>query len=331
MQKNRYERSGSVYNGFYPPPLQNPEKHQLRENANYIGLMMLVMEGSFFLLGNVLNLLVSVFAMDLTTYLFVYSAAYSVGMALAAVVVSLATGRRHFPLSPSRSVKPADAFFGILAAVGICMAANIAVNYILIFFESFGVPEPEMPDYLQPTVPSLLLNLFVFAVLPALFEELVFRGYVLRALRPHGDWFAVAVSALTFGLMHGNIAQIPFALIVGVALGWLYIMTDNIWLPVAVHFANNAFSFLLQYCTLGMGDNELGMMNTFSIFALIVIGAICLAVLIARRSALFRRLPNSSSLPVSHRVGALLSAPLFLISVAVFVLLTILDVVGSMG
>lgn len=318
-----------MHDDFYPSPIQNPEKHQLRDNANYIGLMMLVMEGSFFLLGNVLNLLASVVTLDLTIYLFVYSAAYSIAMALSAILVSVLSGRRHFPLSPSRSVRPADAFFGILAAIGICMAANIAVNFILLFFESFGVPEPEMPDYLQPTVQSLLLNLFVFAVLPALLEELVFRGYVLRALRPHGDWFAVIVSSVMFGLMHGNIAQIPFALIVGVALGWLYIMTDNIWVPVAVHFANNTFSFLLQYCTLGMDEAKLEMVNAFAIFSLIAIGALSLAVLIARRSALFRRLSCRSSLMTGDRLKTLLGAPLFLISVLVFILLTIVDVVGS--
>ncbi len=316
---------------FDPLSPQMMEDRRLRNDATYIGVMMLALEGAMFALGSLLQFVVRIIPMDMPTFLLVYSAIYAAGMALPAVVISLITRRRHFPLSPSRGMNPFDAFFGILAAVGICMVANIAVNYILLFFESVGVPEPEMPDYLQPTLPSLLLNLFVFAVLPALLEELVFRGYVLRALRPYGDWFAVAVSALLFGLMHGNIAQIPFAMIVGIALGWLYIMTDNIWIPVAVHFINNGFSFLLQYCTIGMDDTKLGMINTFTFFALIAIGALSLAVLFARRSALLRRLPKKSSLSVGKRMGALLSSPLFLICLAVFVLLTVVDVLGSMG
>ncbi len=316
---------------FDPLSPQTFEKRRLRDDATYIGVMMLALEGTMLVLGNLLQVIVNLFSMDRQTFLLVYAAIYAAGMALPAVVVSLIAKRRHFPLSPSKATGPFDVFFGILAAVGVCMAANIAVNYILLFFESVGVPEPEMPDYLQPTIPSLLLNLFVFAVLPALLEELVFRGYVLRALRPYGDWFAVAVSALLFGLMHGNIAQIPFALIVGVALGWLYVMTDNIWIPVAVHFINNGFSFLLQYCTIGMDETKLGMINAFAIFALIAIGALSLAVLFARRSALLRRLPRKSSLSVGARTGALLSSPLFLICIAVFVLLTVVSVLGSMG
>ena len=306
------------------------EKRRLRDDANYIGVMMLFLEAAMFLLGILLQILVGLFPMDRFAFLSVYAVIYTVGMALPPIVVSVVTRRRHFPFSPARPVDPFDAFFGILAAVGICMAANIAVNILMTFFDSVGVPEPEMPNYLDANIPSLLINLLVFAVLPSLFEEMVFRGYVLRALRPYGDWFAVAVSALVFGLMHGNIAQIPFALIVGAALGWLYIMTDNIWIPIAVHFINNGFSLLLQYCTIGLSDTKIGKMNIFTISTLIVVGALSLAVLIGRRSALFRRLASKSSLRAGDKVGGVLTAPLFIACVVMFVALTVMDVLGSM-
>ncbi len=309
---------------------EKQEKRRLRDTAGYIGAMMISLEAAMFLLGILLQFVAEFFSMDLQTFLLVYAAIYSCGMVLPAVVVSRVMGRRFSPIFSARPMEPADAFLGILSAVGICMAANVAVNILMLFFASVGIPEPQMPDYLQPNLSSLLLNLFVFSVLPALLEELVFRGYVLRALRPHGDWFAVFVSALLFGLMHGNIAQIPFALIVGMALGWLYIMTDNIWIPIAVHLINNGFSFLLQYYALDLDDIAQSELNAFAIFALIVIGALCLAALIARQSALFRRLPRRSHLSMSGRVGALLSAPMFVVCLAIFLLLTVMDVLGSM-
>ena len=183
-----------------------------------------------------------------------------------------------------------------------------------------------------------LLNLESVEIVPpensfekpdALLEELVFRGYVLCTLRTYGDWFAVVISALLFGLMHGNVAQIPFALIVGVALGWLYIMTDNIWIPIAVHLINNGFSLLLQYLTIGMDEIKQGLITAFSICSLIVIGAICMAVLLVRHSALLRRLPKRSGLSLGARVGALLSSKGFVLCLAFFVLLTITDILGS--
>lgn len=317
--------------GYYNPlSPQMLEKHRLRDNANYIGAMMLALEATMFLLSTLLQVIVRLFPLDNTAFLFVYAVIYSAGMALPPIVVSLVSKRRHCPLSPAKSVDPTDAFFGILFAVGICMAANVAVNILLAFFESVGIPEPQMPSYLHKDIPSLLINLFVFAVLPAVLEELVFRGYVLRALRPYGDWFAVGVSSLLFSLMHGNIQQIPFALIVGAALGWLYVVTDNIWIPIAVHFTNNGFAMLLQYCTLGLSHTKVGKMNTFTICTLIIIGALSLAVLIGRRSALFRRSANKSSLRVTDKVGTIFTAPMFTASVIVFILLTVIDVLGSM-
>ena len=314
---------------YEPISPQESERRNLRSDARYIGQMMLALEGAMCLLGILLQFIVRIFSLDEQSFLVVYAGVYAAGMALPAIVVTAIQKRRFCPLVAHKQINSADAFFGILSAVGICMAANIIVNLLMVFFESVGIPEPQMPEYLQPTLPSLLLNLFVFAVLPALLEELVFRGYVLCTLRTYGDWFAVVISALLFGLMHGNVAQIPFALIVGVALGWLYIMTDNIWIPIAVHLINNGFSLLLQYLTIGMDETKQGLITAFSICSLIVIGAICMAVLLVRHSALLRRLPKRSGLSLGARVGALLSSKGFVLCLAFFVLLTITDILGS--
>ncbi len=300
------------------------QKRRLREDAAYIGMVLLAVEGVFLLLGNVLSWLVQVVPMDKTTYLVWYAAVYSAGMLVPAVLVSVVAGRRWFPLSPCRRTNAPDAFWGILVSVGVCMLANIVASFVVALFETVGVERPEMPDFLEPNVTSLLLNLVVFAVLPALLEEAVFRGYVLRALRPHGDWFAVSVSAVLFGWMHGNVEQIPFALVVGFALGWLYIMTDNIWLPVAVHFANNAFSFVLQYFSFGMDETQQGLFYTVSLLLLVVLGLAGLAALLMRRSMLLRRLPRHSALTVGERLGALATSPLFLVCVAVYSIVTVL-------
>ncbi len=297
------------------------EKCLLRRSAAYIALMLLLTEAAFLVAGVVLSL---VNAANKTQELLAYAVVYALSMLLPAVFVSLVFGKRYFPLSPCRRTNAPDAFFGILAAVGMCMLANIIASVVMAFFESLGVEEPTMPDYLEPNIGSLLLNLLVFAVLPALLEELVYRGYVLRVLRVHGDWFAVAVSAVLFGLMHGNVKQIPFALVVGFALGWLYIMTDNIWLPVSVHFANNAFAYLMDYFALSMTEETQGVFFSFTIMSLSVVGMGAFAVLLARRSELLRRLPQKSTLLTGERIAALFSSPLFIVSLVVLVGLTVL-------
>ena len=76
---------------------------------------------------------------------------------------------------------------------------------------------------------------------------MIFRGYKLGAFREHGDGLAVVLSAVLFGLFHGNVLQVPFAFILGLALGFLVVLTDSIWPAVLLHFVNNLLSVVLGY------------------------------------------------------------------------------------
>ena len=71
-------------------------------------------------------------------------------------------------------------------------------------------------------------------------------------------------------------------------------------------------------------------MNIFSICTLIVIGALSLAVLVIRRSALFRCLSGKSDLSVTARIGTIFTSSMFVVCILVFSLLTVIDVLGSM-
>ena len=74
------------------------------------------------------------------------------------------------------------------------------------------------------------------ALIPALVEELVFRGWILGSLRPFGERRALLLSALIFGLMHMNLTQAPFAFMLGLLFGFLYLRTGRLWPGMAVHF-----------------------------------------------------------------------------------------------
>lgn len=170
--------------------------------------------------------------------------------------------------------------------MAMCVVANIIASYIMTFLQMLGIPQPPMPDTLTHTPLSLGLNLLVFAVLPALLEEMAFRGYVLRTLRPYGDRTAILVSSLLFALMHGNVLQVPFAFIVGLVLGYVTVQTDNIWLAVVIHFCNNAMSTVLQYLQMGMSAEAQNRMTTLVFCVLALVGLLALILLKARGSRL---------------------------------------------
>ncbi|HPZ00385.1 MAG TPA: CPBP family intramembrane metalloprotease, partial [Clostridiales bacterium] len=103
--------------------------------------------------------------------------------------------------------------------------------------------DPELP--MPKTLPEYLLLVIASVIVPAFVEEFAFRGVVLQSFRKYGDLFAVGMSSLLFACMHGNMTQMPFALILGVVMGILVVATDSIWTGIAIHLFNNTYAVCL--------------------------------------------------------------------------------------
>lgn len=131
--------------------------------------------------------------------------------------------------------------------VGFCCFSNIAVNYCSAFFEGMGIEYDVNYGDNPKGMLGFLLSFIATAIVPALVEEFACRGIVLGLLRKYGDGFAIITSSIVFGVMHGNFDQIPFAVMVGLILGYIYVKSDSIWISVAVHCANNAISVIFTY------------------------------------------------------------------------------------
>ncbi|MFN0176053.1 MAG: lysostaphin resistance A-like protein [Saprospiraceae bacterium] len=98
-------------------------------------------------------------------------------------------------------------------------------------------------------VAELLANIVIIALLPALGEELVFRGIVQQQLlrRIANPWMAILVSAVVFSAAHFQFDGFLPRLLLGFLLGWLYWRTRNFWVPVVGHFFNNGIQVIGQY------------------------------------------------------------------------------------
>lgn len=95
----------------------------------------------------------------------------------------------------------------------------------------------------MPLTDGLLL-LISSVLIPAFFEELLFRGAVLSQLLPYGKTVAVLGSAVLFGLMHQNAEQLLYTTLAGVVLAGLVIESGSIWASVLLHLFNNLFAAL---------------------------------------------------------------------------------------
>ncbi len=138
--------------------------------------------------------------------------------------------------------KPARSLPLIMMGVGAAMVINILVGKFMQFLQNFGL-QMDSPDLELPSGWfGVALYLFAISVVPALVEEFAFRGVIMGSLKKYGNAYAIVVSGLLFGLMHGNLIQIPFAAALGCVLGYVAVVTDSIWPAVLIHFLNNFFS-----------------------------------------------------------------------------------------
>ena len=91
-----------------------------------------------------------------------------------------------------------------------------------------------------------LWGILAICIVGPIVEELVFREGIIGHMVRHGShrWTAIWFSAILFGIIHFNPAQIPFAIIMGVILGIIYVKTGNIVLTGIIHIFNNSLAVL---------------------------------------------------------------------------------------
>ena len=83
------------------------------------------------------------------------------------------------------------------------------------------------------------VSMFLYASLFApVFEEILFRGLILRNMMPYGKKIAILGSAFLFGIFHGNLLQSPYAFACGLVLGYTAAEYSLGW-AVLLHFLNN--------------------------------------------------------------------------------------------
>lgn len=97
---------------------------------------------------------------------------------------------------------------------------------------------------------ELFLQFVVLCVLPAITEELFFRGALQGLLRPCGSAAAIFGPALLFALLHLDPIQGLTALVCAVFLGWLAERSGSILPGMLLHFVNNCIAFFNLYLRL---------------------------------------------------------------------------------
>ena len=211
----------------------------------------------------------------------------------------------------------------VMCGVALCLLANIVAALLTAAGHHFGLPKTEAFQMGDGSFAALLLDLIVYAIVPAVMEEALLRGIVLQTLRPLGNGIAVTVSAALFGLMHGDMAQVPYATLMGLVLGFVFVYTDNLKITIVIHALANALAvvtgFMLQFSSAASAT----FWEMVILVVVLMMGAV--AALWLWRHPLGRSRPTYDR-PFSVRLKTVASAPLLWSAIG---LMAVLSIVGN--
>jgi hypothetical protein len=104
----------------------------------------------------------------------------------------------------------------------------------------------------DPHISTLLLNLLVCALLPAVCEEFFFRGTLQQVLQRwcKNSHVAIWLTGFIFSAIHLQIDGFLARWLLGAYLGYLLVWSGSLWLPILAHFLHNALSIIIAHILL---------------------------------------------------------------------------------
>ena len=163
--------------------------------------------------------------------------------------------------------KPANPWWLLLIGVVLMFISLPVTNQLTRWNEamSFGGVFEKLEEYLKmleetaaattekmlnvDTIGGLLLNLLVIALIPAVGEELTFRGVLQQGLmrRVKSPHVAILLSAAIFSFIHFQFYGFLPRMFLGILLGYMFCITRSLWTSIAMHFVNNGTAVVLYY------------------------------------------------------------------------------------
>lgn len=123
----------------------------------------------------------------------------------------------------------------------------LMLNYFVLFVLQFIGDIPSQPIPVPQNLPQLLVGILIIAVSPAICEEMLHRGILLKAYENRGSMKAVVITSIFFGIFHFDVTNLLGPIFLGLLIGYYVIRTNSIFAGMLAHFLNNTIAELLQY------------------------------------------------------------------------------------
>lgn len=165
--------------------------------------------------------------------------------------------------------------FGAFFAIDALSQINQFVVPDTPYFENLKIQEKSVTEALEKllggmTLGTLAANMVVMVLVPALGEELFFRGVLLMLFkRNFGLIGSILLSAFCFAVVHQQPMSFLPLLAMGVLLALTKEWTGSLWAPIALHCINNGFALVTAYLSDGTLQNESTMAIGWSLLGLL--------------------------------------------------------------
>lgn len=205
---------------------------------------------------------------------------YLVSIAVGLVILYAWKGSDFFRWEIFAKGRPMEVgvFFGTLCLCsGAQLVNSLWITLLEAFLNLFGLSALGILESVSGQSDSF--SMFLYSALAApIAEEILFRGFVLRSLRPFGKRFAIFGSALLFGLFHGNLLQTPYAFLVGLVLGYVAVEYSVFW-AIGLHMFNNlVLADMLSRLTAFLPEHIASMIQLLILGCFTLAGAVILLV-----------------------------------------------------
>lgn len=129
-----------------------------------------------------------------------------------------------------------------------------------------------------------ILFVLSIAVIPGIFEELLFRKGLINLTKEFGDKFAILFSSLVFAVCHLNVTQGIFAFLMGLVLGTLYVKTGKMKYNMLLHALNNAYAAICTILITCEAYTVALIFNAIVIAIILLGGLVCIKELVRKIS-----------------------------------------------